>query len=230
MPAGIQVFGESGVAQIDQDYRNYHYAGLVQINCNNAYFSGFLGNTTIAGDRTTAFAIVNSPKCNIIPVVLNDGTVRLYGTTLTYAGVINVMVFRLAVSSGGGNVGLQVFNAVGETVFDSNSKPMRVIDFIRGNTDGSTTRNYGVGQIAILVGQNAQFFEDLPHPNLINYYLYMEEMSFLQTSGASSTISGRETVRLDSYYVPAGSLPLYGGGIYWNEWFVYLTLDVTGYL
>ena len=142
MPAGLQVFNDSGIVQIDGTYSNLQLTakGTASTSMQNlSYFTQANGTFRYNTPYTTVSFTGNTP----VFAVSGDSTVSVVSTSVSGSvwtvGIITPngpasfewYVFDEA-SSSGGNYGLQVFNDSGVLVFDSSNKYFRQIGYVFG--------------------------------------------------------------------------------------------------
>lgn len=137
MEAGLTIYNEAHTLQIDSKYRN-----LVLVSKRD-----YSQNSAIEQDGTV-FAL--SGVGYISDGAGSDSRLWIYGSGTVYG-------FALAGQPQNQSLGLQVFDANGNTCFTSSSKPMRVIDMINGAFFNQSkpffNKNYGVARCAICYGQ-----------------------------------------------------------------------------
>jgi hypothetical protein len=126
MPAGLQVINDNGIVQIDELYRN-----LVFIQKWTFSTGGDHTFTTSAGRFAPTLVFYS----NSVPTIPTAGILLLQSTkngdgSYTYRvnGIGEVYLFDVPPPPAAHGFGLQVFNAQGNIVFDSSTKPMVVRD------------------------------------------------------------------------------------------------------
>lgn len=137
MEAGLTIYNEAHTLQIDSQYRNFVLVSKRDYSQNS-----------VIEQAGTIFAL--SGTGYISDGVGSDNRLWIYGSGTIYG-------FALAGQPQNQNLGLQVFDANGNTCFTSSSKPMRVIDMINGaffnQSKPLINKDYGVVKCAICYGQ-----------------------------------------------------------------------------
>lgn len=140
MPAGIQVFNDSGIVQIDGTYSNLQLIAkgtttttmqLLQYNTqpNGTYyyttpvaFVSFVANSPV-------FAVGGPVAASVISTSVSGSTWTVGVVTPAGTASFDWYVFDQAATVGS-NVGFQVFNDSGVLVFDAQAKYLKVLDNI----------------------------------------------------------------------------------------------------
>lgn len=139
MPAGFQVVGAHGAVQIDGNYANL---GLVAKGTVTIPAAGSITpSTPSAASLPPQISMTGiTPILCLRPLVVNAAlaSVKKNGSTFSYTVIGSASAsgetfqwylfdqMSLAIPLSTGNAGLQVFNASGQIVFDSNAHPMRL--------------------------------------------------------------------------------------------------------
>lgn len=147
MSSGLQIFNSSGNVQIDSGFRNY---GIASVHQGSGLQPGFWSNPQIS------FPAISSPPMLFMRTItanyisfnnwIRSGT-NYVGAKLHVFGSGSFEVFVASPTPGAsGSYGLQVFDANGDAVFDSNKRYVKLIDalFI-GQPDGFGGMTYPGG-------------------------------------------------------------------------------------
>lgn len=147
MAAGLTVYNSANTIQIDENYRN-----LMVLN------SGWNGTPTASG--------ISWPLCAIRSTSLALAYTLTSTSSVSYTVVgggsgYNWYVFDLA-NTPVSSVGLHVYNASGQLVYDSGRNPMRIVDYLVFNSEAEfngATRTYPAGRTyAVIIGKYASKF------------------------------------------------------------------------
>lgn len=142
MPAGFQVFTHAGnVLQIDSDSIVYSLRKSGQVNCDISAVqidSEGVGLVDITGYSNPLVAVQSHIATSVELVKPTGGYLPYYGSSgRTYAkfttGVQNSLIQYYIFdqwTAPGGNVGIEVFDAAGNTAFHSDWHLMDVVDFL----------------------------------------------------------------------------------------------------
>lgn len=128
MTIGFEVYNESGVKQVDHTYRNYGFKTKGSRTCSTAlgapssrYYAQF--SVTSAGAPIVAIRPTNGNAIGLFHISVSGTT-----WTYTYIGASGatfdyyVFDYDAAMSGGAGtNVGLEVYDASGNTIYSSDS-------------------------------------------------------------------------------------------------------------
>lgn len=222
MPAGMQVYNDAGVLQVDGQNRHYVMRQKGSGTCNTSQSSG--GRTryytliTYTGGTAPVIALGNTAGVSVYHVGVS-------GSTWTYAIVSNTngqtfdyFIFDVGPSASGSGQGMQVFREDGALAYEvgggaSAAKPLRVA--------GAGTGTYASGRTyAALLTSNGFTYSridfGLDEPNY-QYQAYL----------AGATVSGNVVesflMVFESYFTPVGPEETY------NTDFFMIVLDVTNY-
>jgi hypothetical protein len=135
MPAGLQIFNDSGTIQIDENWKNFGFRQTVDVGISitlptlNPYVIYDLvvpGQNAMVAHRSSTFA-------GMIMSSNFDGTNYRFkflfippNATGTHSETVRFWVFDVPPSSGFSSVGLEVFNGSGERVFHSDMSVMKI--------------------------------------------------------------------------------------------------------
>jgi hypothetical protein len=153
----VQCQDGSGALQVDENYRNL----FLRAKANAATTSQALPSSGFG----VSFATITIPNCSQLPLIairsadysflgemLIDGsgtvTVRVYivgaiGTAFTW--------YAFDALTSATTVGVKVWNAAGQLVFDAGAKPMRITDGFSTPGDSGTTNSYTPGRTYAVV-------------------------------------------------------------------------------
>lgn len=140
MGAGFQVFNESGNIQIDADYNNYVMTGK--------------GTLTTANSAVGYTASISSGKKNSIFAFRGTGFAAVFNSLDSAGNVVhNIMSGTTSVTldwwvfaadpPGASNNGFEVYNSVGQRVFQGTEKYLKLLRFdttsVNAGTNGTVT-------------------------------------------------------------------------------------------
>lgn len=151
MPAGLQIFNDSGTIQIDESWRNYGFRQIIPVGVT---LSAPPGQTAVPVDYTLTVsgeAVLIAARSETIQTVAAGS--NLSGSTwefnwrfhpppfpvpgLDYSDTIYFYVFDVMPSGGFSNIGMEVFNASSQRVFHSDMSVMKVRSVLSGASDYS---------------------------------------------------------------------------------------------
>jgi hypothetical protein len=171
MATGIKIYNDSGAVQIDETYRNVCLISKQSISLSHSGGIVYV-NVSTSGPR----ALVCVESANYIPLLANvtfDGTSWVWrwgfgknGGAFT-SDTAYAWIFDYLTTPPSDTVGVKVFNAAGEMVYHSASKPLRIITTLPHNSGytGTSGRKY-----LPLIMANAYYTETL-FPNTTGYSL-----------------------------------------------------------
>lgn len=148
MPAGFQCFNDGSFIQIDADYKNYEFSqkGTFTIGPSNLASGGSsLGTVTVTVNGSFPVLAINCAELCYASLKSRSGqtfTFEIYnGNNYNISG--EYFVFDASNANSAGNVGMQIFNASAELVYDTNKKYMRVLDYFSpAGASADETRSY----------------------------------------------------------------------------------------
>lgn len=225
MPAGLQVYNSDGVFQIDGEFKNLCLRSKVTVTCNVATSNGVNNNYASAaqnysGISNLVIALRSSAPCLVYWISATQYVIL----SSTNGASVTVYLFGDPPAAGGSS-GLQVYNAAGQLVFDSDQKYMRVAGFeiMPGHIDSFS---YPAGKTYAAITSGGFWGRTIvtgAPPGASNYY-----QSEWQRSGSSWSGVTLNTVGIQTYL---GFFPDSAGAITYeslSDTFI-LVLDVTGY-
>lgn len=209
MPAGMQVYNDDGVLQIDENTLNFVMTGKGSSTCNTLLQSGW--NTYYRDIVVTGvapmLALQGSTAVGIASVTVSGftWTFRVVGAT---GAAFDYFIFDLAIGTYS-TAGLQVFTAAGVLAYHTDALPMRVVDFVDRQADYTydytSGRSYATIQSAPGTG------------------IYYDSGTYEQTIAASFVDDHH--VHIQDFISRTGAG---GGGDYYTQvWFT--VIDVTNY-
>lgn len=145
---GLQVIGDHGVVQIDQNYFN------LQFKQSGSVTTSGIANSYVEFSVTANHPMIVLKSPDAVATII--ATTRS-GNTFTYriaaAGAVTVYwyLFDSSVVTPSGGWGLQVFNPAGQLTFDSGTRVLKVANFFANVSVGSGTTG---GKIADLPSGN----------------------------------------------------------------------------
>lgn len=177
--AGLVIYNEQSRVQIDSKYKNM---------CLHTKALGKLFRHGLGGIH--AFNLEN-----------RSFDIRCFANAFNecyYSTQVDVTDYYFNWDVPAASLGLEVYNSKNERVFSSNSKPLKVLDFVSLDVNslnlGSVchSKNYNVSKIAIVPSQIPYNFRRNRH------YILLDSFSFL-VSGGSLEVSYREVMSLYAY-------------------------------
>jgi len=157
MAYGLRVFGDAGNVQLDETYRNFHLIGKGTASTNTSSTQGdsSTGTVTVTGCTIPILAVrcsTHGVTYNVQSVSGSTWTFRVFASGAGFA-TFEWFCFDMVSQPPSGKWGLRVFNSAGQVTFDSNFKPMRVVDFIKNfdlagtnGTPTNVTKTYTAGR------------------------------------------------------------------------------------
>lgn len=231
MPAGLQIFNDAGVYQIDETYINYVLISKGTATTNSASpnysFSArpiYYVEITATG-RTAPILALKGTYGDAVCVVggsVSDGTWKWRVAASDNGISFDYYIFDVAPLSSD-NFGLQVFNTAGDPVFHSSQKPLRVAGTFTSNgeilpyantgnqQDFGTSRTWAAVQLYAGNGEN-----ELEEGGEVNYAWWEGVYSHANGIGVGAVLTR----------LTAGSG--YGAFSPWR-FSVWLAIDVTNY-
>lgn len=162
MPAGLQVFNDSGTIQVDQDYVSFSLSakGVCSMTLDPALHPQpmYIGSVTVAGQnpiiafRPPVQSTPGGPAVNLLSRQQSGNQFTFhFRAKHNQPFSLEYWVFDSAgYGIGGGmNFGLQIFKADGTIAFDSGTKPIRVVGVI----DLVATNSASAGAVAVPTGK-----------------------------------------------------------------------------
>ena len=133
MAIGFQVFNDSNIIQIDQDYRNMSFIRSFYVSTNAAWWGGYRSGTfTVASVEFPCLAFRSSYRTWVF-LESRSGNSWTFRFVARVGGDITMSVYQFGeVPPSGSNYGLQVFRSDGSLAFDSNQNYFKV----RGQLSG----------------------------------------------------------------------------------------------
>lgn len=210
MTAGLQVYNDSGIIQIDQDYKNFGLisSGTITLSTtlgstwNNAYYA-----TVVATGRTNpvlAFRANSDEKVCIAKTDISGSTWTFY-IVGTGGEDVDWYLFDILPSSGLDTYGLQVNNSSGQPVFHSSVPCIRVVGQITypaASLTVSSGRDYAIVQSASRINKLSTIIGGSSRRDT---YI---TMPYFNTSNTSLTAGGvlinQQTVTLETEYNNTG--------------------------
>ncbi|MEV8518684.1 hypothetical protein ABZR86_02690 [Dyella marensis] len=153
--AGFTVYGDSGVAQVDNTYANLSLVEKGTLTTNQSLYGASVTYGTIG------------PRSDLVsPIICVGGSLyarpeTFYGAgqigfNISVAGPLGTQVpyyiFDVPRAPPAHGFGLQVWNAAGQLIFDASAGPMRVVGFVQNATGttifaGTAGRAYAVAHV-----------------------------------------------------------------------------------
>ncbi len=137
MPAGLQIFNDSGTVQIDENWKNFGFRQIIPVTLTAGPMVG--GPTDIAPYQLSvpgSAALVAVRAATLKPILMHSylsGGVWTYNWQFyppfvsgSYTETVNFYVFDVPYSGSFSTVGLEVFNSTGERVFHSDMDVMKI--------------------------------------------------------------------------------------------------------
>lgn len=201
MPAGLQVFTDSGVMQIDQDNLNFGLRLKGTATCDQV-----LGGPT--GRRYASVQITNA-TAPMIAVHLN-GELALYrvsvsGSTWTFFFIgdpgqtFEWFIFDLYTAAIGTNFGLEVYNAASSLAYNSGAPPAKIAGVGTTFSGLNASRKYAACQ-------GATGFSEVYDPELedgLGNIFYTASCAGVVHNGGTSISS--QFILFEQYFTPSGT-------------------------
>lgn len=137
MTAGLQVIGDNGTAQIDENYQNYHLVQSFQL-AQGDNWSNMISGTRLSPNAVWAMYVTQGLSCPS-PGTYITGSGRQFKYWFMLGGAqvkMQAYVFDVLPPTGV-KYGLEVYNASGVLVYDGQGYPMRVIEPVSWEGTGS---------------------------------------------------------------------------------------------
>lgn len=177
MPAGVEIFNDGGFYQIDSTYKNYRLTGILNVTLPGAAQSPPEVFPGVAVTQTLGINPVLAIRSTVLTSIamVRTGTINFFQIRLASfdPGTAEVYVFDQTPPSASSS-GLQVYDSVGNLVYDANDKSLRVLDYYeQGNvlTGTVVSRSYGGRKVALVVGGMLRFMNKTSPPGLQWEYL-----------------------------------------------------------
>lgn len=152
----MQIFNDAGFIQIDADYLNMEL---------KSRGSGTIAPSNLAngGSQSSVLYVDVVGEAPLIAVISSGFTasylVSRSGNSFRFAiyngenanTSVEWFIFDNSSNEGAGNSGMQIFNAQGRLVFDSNKKYMRVLDYWQNDDPSEQSRNYPGKRAAVVM-------------------------------------------------------------------------------
>lgn len=157
MPYGLQVIGNDGYKQIDENYANLSFVGKGTMSIGGSV-NNMAGPTTFYSGSQRFNRACNRPLVFIRPTqgyaclasIVNGGSyldIYLHGNT---SQNVDFYVFDQITTDEYGGFGLQVFNAAGQLTYSSNYAPLRIKAIVPGQSGSLLNNSVGPRRIATL--------------------------------------------------------------------------------
>lgn len=213
MPAGLQIFNDTGTVQIDENWKNYRFRQKIPITLSWTIPSLDTINryTLVVAGEGVMVACKASVLFPYMPVSYFDGTNYYFQWTFlpppvagSFSETVEFYVFDTPDVGASSNVGMEIRNASGQIVFHSDMKPMKVAGFLSAASTftGTPGRSY-VPLIA------TQPFRTEPF-------------------GSGRRIYARTLQTFGHQIIPNSQLTEYGALGTWDAGGTYAAIDVTG--
>lgn len=230
MPVGIQVFGDSGAVQIDDNYANLSLAGKGALNPGNPSQDG--GNVmTVSTAAANAIIFLRASGLVKLGAISDSGGTRTF-TIQMATGVTSCAYWIFGKPPAPtSNFGLQIFDANGNCTFDATLKYMRVIGAVNTSSTplgGAVGGNFGLpgvgpGGYAVAFADPGYIVEQLHASQGFQPTIYRMNATFGHLiNGNTLKVSNFSTVAGITY--PGGYNVTYS----WRPPQSAIILDVTG--
>ncbi|MCE7762959.1 hypothetical protein GQL56_09930 [Pseudomonas putida] len=131
MPAGLQVINDNGILQVDESFKNMVLTQKGTVTLSRPSGVGAVpyqaaAYATIAYPVSARQPVLALRSNALVCYLANDNGFTVFGSA---SGAIDYYIFdQIGFGTSAGNIGLQVFDANGSEVFNSNNKYMKVLD------------------------------------------------------------------------------------------------------
>lgn len=212
MAAGLQVIGDNGTAQIDENYSNYHLVQSFQVVQGDG-FNKMISGSLLSPNAVWAVYMTQGNACPSPGYYRTQGRQFKYWFLIGAPQVVNMQVYVFDVlAPQGSKYGLEVYNAQGTLVYDGQGYPMRVIEPVQWLGSGARPATAGIRTAVAPLYGGRRVQDDGQQSDYESWSLYM-------TGGGTSAWS---------YFEEYISGP--GSGVpvdYGDSGFFGLMLDVT---
>ncbi len=234
MPTGLKIYNDSGIKQIDENFKNFVLVKAGSVTCSTSQSSGGVTKYYASISLTNAVNPLIALKCSdsygICPYFAS-----ISGTTWTFiiftrnSGVtVNYWIFD-EIASVTETAGLTIFKADGSVAYHSSKYPLRIVGGLGAYTSG---RSYAVIQ------NDPGFFnintdngivptrEKIPGDPPWEEERYYQYHAYLRTSVVSDNVTSTNTFTWENYETQGYDFHQYPFD-YNNTQF--LTVDVTNF-
>jgi hypothetical protein len=143
MPAGIQVYTNGGIIQIDQDYCNFVLAQKSTVNTTTGVGGGGYITTVSLSNATNPLLAIQSTNGACTQRVSISGSTWTWTIySQTYNQAVVCFIFDSSSSTSPGNVGFEVYRSDGSRAFHTSQSPFRPVG--AGAATYTASRNYAV--------------------------------------------------------------------------------------
>lgn len=159
MPAGIEIYNDDNVFQIDGKYKNLVLVKkttvTVQPSATNTvqYLDAAYRHTVSSSDVVVAIGCLDNKYVH----AFKAGGLSYYFSVVDTAATITIYEFRKISETPVGNYGLLVYNETGELIFDALQKPMRVVAATAMDMWNPSTQITASNDIAVNSGRKYAF-------------------------------------------------------------------------
>ena len=226
MPAGLQVFTDSGAIQIDEEYRNFVYDGTGFATAQPINGGPAIQYLTLAANSLLAIRTTNGPSSDgysayacAQPISFANGQIQYRFISGTQNTPIQWYAFRLSNPSDSLGYGMDVFNSAGEMVFTSSRPPLRVLKHVMTDQSNVNFDDTFEGKVVAAVsGKLATGISTVPRPDNELWSLIM--LSGFAFPNPSRCQYGMRPAMAQAQ--PTGSAAA-------NPGMTYMVIDVTGF-
>lgn len=154
MPAGLYILNDYGSVQIDENWKNYGFKQLIPMAVTVAAGTNFNANTyslSVAGDAVLIAPVTTNLAVSVVRTTFSGGVwtfyfiiLRQFALSYEEAETAYIYVFDVMPGTTFSNVGLEVFNALGQRVFHSDMNPLKARAVLPGSSGftGTSGRVY----------------------------------------------------------------------------------------
>lgn len=227
MPAGLVVYNDDNILQIDGEFKNLCLRSKVTVTCNTAVTSGNStfyrsGAQSYSGISNLVIAVRSSVNCMVYWV--SSTQYVIYAETSGASVTVYLFGDPPAPTS---DYGLRVYNDAGEVVFDAAREYMRVVDFkVLSTSTQEGSESYPSGRTYAVVlsgGFWGRCIATGAPSGSPSYYLHEWKRTAASFSGTTLTLHG-------VYVYSANSSGPFADMLYDSRSATYaLVLDVTNY-
>jgi hypothetical protein len=154
MPAGLAILNDYGSVQIDENWKNWGFKQLIPMSVHIPASTNFLANVyslSVAGDAVLIAPVSQNLAVSVVRTEYSGGVwtyhfiiLRQFILSYEETETAYIYVFDAMPGSSFSNVGLEVFNALGQRVFHSDMNPLKARAVLPGSSgfSGTSGRTY----------------------------------------------------------------------------------------
>lgn len=217
MPAGLQIFNDAGIIQLDESTLNFVMRQKGTVTCSSLQNTGgvnyYTTTITYTGGTSPMLALACTTDVTHSSLVVSGTTWTWTILSLTANASVGYWVFDVAVNAE--TFGFEIYNSAGQKVFGLTEKPMRI------HGAGAGTYFSGRTYATIQTANGWRWFETNPGGSTYRYQAFYGGSA---VNGAVITVPA-QGIRFEDYTIP-------GYGTFTPQSYdppalTYLAVDVT---